>query len=66
MLPDDLDDDLEIIESDWDTEYALAVQDATDFGLAFFIVFSDGSIGRSTIAEVSEIVDTWKSKIAVC
>jgi hypothetical protein len=65
MLPSDLGDDLELFESDWETEYEMALLDAEEWGLGFFIVFSDGTMGRSTIAEVSEIVDEWKKKVAL-
>jgi hypothetical protein len=58
-------DDFELIESTWEEEYEAAQDDAELYGLGFFVVFQDGNIGRVTMPEVCDIVDEWKSKVAL-
>ena len=48
--------DDEIEESDWETEYENAKLDADDYGLGFFVVFKDGTIGRMILPEVIDLV----------
>jgi hypothetical protein len=58
------DDDFEMIESTWDEEYEAALDDAELYGIGFFIVFSDGNMGRVTMPEVCDLVDEWRAKVA--
>jgi hypothetical protein len=57
--------DFDVTESDWETELEEALIDARLYGISFLIVFEDGTVGRSTIAEVSEIVKKWQNQVAL-
>lgn len=59
----DGDDDEELEETSWDDELQAAVCDADLFGVGFFVVFQDGTMGRATMPEVCDLVDEWRAKV---
>lgn len=56
------DDDIEE-EPSWDDELQAAVCDADLYGVGFFVVFQDGTMGRVTMPEVCDLVDEWRAKV---
>lgn len=59
------DDDDEMADAaDWDEELREAVNDADLYGVGFFVVFQDRTMGRVTMPEVCDLVDQWRENVA--
>lgn len=64
-IKDVIGDDEYIEEADWEDEIEAAILDAEEYGLGFFIVFSDKAMARASFAEVDEVIQEWKRKVAL-
>lgn len=51
-------------DSNWEDELEAALDDAHLYGVGFFVVFQDQTMGRVTMPEVCDLVDEWRSKVA--
>jgi hypothetical protein len=56
----------DIEESTLEDELEAAIEYASDYGLAFFVVFADRSLARVGFEEMEEIMAEWRKRVAQC